>query len=334
MSGKPLRAGLASKAAAAAAAKRQREVELREVEGVIRTSPRRQKRQKNVVPPSRGSIQDEDDVPSSQQIAQSQSLLSPEVATESQESIGVTLSMVAVPVESQLTKATDFPSDSSDVSSGNKSSGNENEVESLDVGGAAASVNNLFGGDDDFDAVEAAMADGLDDLNDYSSDRFSLNERRHFYMDRLSISSQNRIAVEFVYMLEAETLTRGSGTVGRGDVKQLCHSKYIELIRQIPANHFGEFGLREAMTERYYGAKKGGASGFYTKVLDTKTKVQAVTRAIDGIGTPLSKIPSGRGLTDVRQQFILKDYKAVMGAVSVCLRFMPLIDFHSNTNCN
>ena len=109
---------------------------------------------------------------------------------------------------------------------------------------------------------------------------------------------------------------------------------YIELIRQIPANHFGEFGLREAMTERYYGAKKGGASGFYTKVLDTKTKAQAVTRTIDGIGTPSSKIPSGRGLTDVRQQFILKDYKAVMGAVSVCLHFMPLIDFHSNANCN
>ncbi len=78
------------------------------------------------------------------------------------------------------------------------------------------------------------------------------------------------------------------------------------------------------MTERYYGAKKGGASGFYTKVLDTKAKAQAVTRAIDGIGTPLSKIPSGRGLTDVRQQF----------AVSVCLHFMPLIDFHSNANCN
>ena len=184
-------------------------------------------------------------------------------------------------------------------------------------------------GDDDFDAVAAEMAEGLDDLNDYSSDHFSLNERRHFFMDRHSISSHNRIAVEFVYMLEAETLTRGSGTVGRDDVKKLCHSKYIELIRQIPANHFAEFGLREAMTERYYGAKKGGASGFYAKVLDTRSKTQSVTRSIDGIGTPLSKIPSGRGLSDVRQQFILKDYKAVMGAVSVCLHSI-LIYFNVN----
>jgi hypothetical protein len=99
--------------------------------------------------------------------------------------------------------------------------------------------------------------------------------------------------------------------------------KYVELIRQIPTNHFSEFGLREGMIDKYYGAKKGGASGFYTKVLDVKKKVQAVTRLIDGIGTPLSKIPSGRGINDVKDQFILNDYKAVMGAVSiVCSSFL------------
>jgi hypothetical protein len=118
-------------------------------------------------------------------------------------------------------------------------------------------------------------------------------------------------------MVEAETLTRDSGTRGLGDVKKLLHSKYIELIRQIPSTHFSKFGLREDMTGRYYGAKKGGASGFYTKVIDTKQKVKSVTGKLDGIGTPLSKIPSGRGLTDVREQFILEDYKAVMGAVSL-----------------
>ncbi len=63
--------------------------------------------------------------------------------------------------------------------------------------------------------------------------------------------------------------------------------------------------------------RRGGASGFYSKVLDVKKKVQAVTRLIDGIGTPLSKIPSGRGINDVKDQFILNDYKAVMGAVSI-----------------
>ena len=72
------------------------------------------------------------------------------------------------------------------------------------------------------------------------------------------------------------------------------------------------------MIDRYYGQKAGGASGFHTKVLNTKSKVQAVTRQNNGLGTPLSKIPSGRGLRDVRELFILKDYKAVMGEVSLC----------------
>ena len=71
------------------------------------------------------------------------------------------------------------------------------------------------------------------------------------------------------------------------------------------------------MTERYYGAKKGGASGFYSKVTDTKQKVKSVTAKLDGIGTPLSKIPSGRGLINVKELFILEDYKAVMGSVSL-----------------
>jgi len=166
------------------------------------------------------------------------------------------------------------------------------------------------------------MGEGLEDLNDYSSDQFSLNERCHHFMDRAQISSQNRSAVEFMYMIEAETLTRDSGTCGLNDVKKLLHSKYIELIRQIPTIHFSEFGLREGMIDKYYGAKKGGASGFYTKVLDVKKKVQAVTRLVDGIGTLLSKIPSGRGLVDVKNQFILADYNAVMGAVS-CLSPLP-----------
>ena len=158
-------------------------------------------------------------------------------------------------------------------------------------------------------------ANEVDDLNDYSSDQFSINERVSYFMDRAAITAINRASVEYVYMVEAETLTRGSGTRGLDDVKKLLHSKYVSLIRQIPSGQFGEFGLREKMIEKYYGAKTGGPSGLYTKILDVKKKVQAVTHVIDGIGTPLSKIPSDRGLNNVRKDFILNDYKAVMGEV-------------------
>jgi hypothetical protein len=51
--------------------------------------------------------------------------------------------------------------------------------------------------------------------------------------------------------------------------------------------------LHEVMIDCYYGQKVGRPSGFYTKVMNMKTKVQAVTFQINGFGTPLSKIPSG-----------------------------------------
>ncbi len=70
-------------------------------------------------------------------------------------------------------------------------------------------------------------ANDVDDLNDYSSDQFSINERVSYFMDRAAITANNRAAVEYVYMIEAETLARGSGTRGLDDVKKLLHSKYI-----------------------------------------------------------------------------------------------------------
>jgi hypothetical protein len=244
-----------------------------------------------------------------------------------------------VPTESQLTTGSNFQglssgtldndfagsqdgSDSDSSSSKSSSSGDaadpDDAAEHGDVDAEEFEIffNNNDNENDDVDV--GAMNDGRDDLNDYSLDQFSINERVSYFMDRAAITTTNRAAVELFYMIEAETLTRGLGTRGLDDVKRLLHSKYISLIRQIPSGHFAEFGLHEKMIEKYYGAKTGGPSGLYTKVLDVKKKVQAVTGSIDGIRTPLSKIPSGRGLNDLQRQFIPNDYKAVMGKVSQC----------------
>ena len=332
------RPGLAKKAAEASAARLAARVADSEAEVVAtpltRTSPRRDKRAKN--PHTQPSVASKTTTRAntpSQLVAESQSLLSPvqEDDEEPSTTLGKLLSVRKENVESQLTRDTDFPGD------GSEPSGNEDDDDDDEDGGVAAMADrmgedallNFFENnvqEEERDALNEIGA-GLDDLNDYSSDQFSLNERRHYFMDRVAISTQNRAAVEFVYMVEAETLTRDSGTRGLTDVKKLLHSKYIELIRQIPTNHFSEFGLREAMIDKYYGAKKGGAGGLYTKVLDVKTKVRAVTRVLDGIGTPLSKIPSGRGMNDVKEKFILDDYKSVMGAVS-----LVSVKFHCHHN--
>ncbi len=113
-------------------------------------------------------------------------------------------------------------------------------------------------------------ANEVDDLNNHPSDQFSINKRVSYFMNRAAITANTCVAVEYVYMIKAEKLTRGSVTRGLDDVKKLLHSKYVSLIRQIPSGQSGEFGLREKMIEKYYGAKTGGPSGLYTQVLDVK----------------------------------------------------------------
>ena len=78
------------------------------------------------------------------------------------------------------------------------------------------------------------MGHGLRDLNDYSADQFSLDKRHSFYMERQLILSNNRTAVEFIYMLEAESWVHSSGTLNTPDLKNAVHSKYFELFVAFP----------------------------------------------------------------------------------------------------
>lgn len=109
--------GLAGKATEDCAARRAQHAQYAQhYEGKeVHLSPCCQKRQKKtvvVLPSGSGSI-NEDEVASLQLIAQSQSLLLPEVRAQSQESVGFSLSAATVQVESQLTTATDdFPENS------------------------------------------------------------------------------------------------------------------------------------------------------------------------------------------------------------------------------
>ncbi len=50
-----------------------------------------------------------------------------------------------------------------------------------------------------------------------------------------------------------------------------------------------------------------------TKATDVLKNVTAVAAGIKGIGTPLHQIPSGKSLTNMKNQFILKNYMALQG---------------------
>lgn len=159
---------------------------------------------------------------------------------------------------------------------------------------------------------------GVNGMHGFSSgDEFSINERCSYYMDRATITSSNRQAVEFCYMIEADTLCRGANTMKLTELKNAIFERYRALIRDIPAARFGEFGLQEKMIVKIFNAKaqNGSASGHYNKTVEVKAKVQAIVRQIP----TLPKLPSGRDILDVRDDFIFQEYKKEMGEVSIIL---------------
>jgi hypothetical protein len=106
------------------------------------------------------------------------------------------------------------------------------------------------------------------------------------------ISAENHQAVEFVYMIEAESLVRSQNTLKKPELAAKLLDKYKQLLINIPFNRFGEFGLKESMIKGYYNCKSGSAGGFMTKLKEVKTKVQAASKKMAGVG-------SGKGILDV-----------------------------------
>lgn len=222
-----------------------------------------------------------------------------------------------VRIESQVTipsvLGASFSDDDADDNDNVVENGNNNNEEDLnpnffDNSGVG------FNDDDDDDDDNEHEHDGMHGFS--SGEDFPTNERCSYYMDRATITSSNRQAVEFVYMIEAETLCRGENTMKLAELKTKIFNRYKALIRAIPSSRFSEFGLQEKMVTKIFNSKSanGSAAGHYTKTMEVKAKVQAVIRQIPA----LPKLPSGRDIIDVRNDFILREYKSEMGEVRHC----------------
>jgi hypothetical protein len=140
-------------------------------------------------------------------------------------------------------------------------------------------------------------------ITEFTSDQFEVNTSCSYYMDRVPITSDNRQAVEFVYMIEACTIVRSQNTLRNPELASKLLDKYKQLIFAIPANRFGEAGLKEAMCKGYYRAKKGSAAGLMDKVRKLRCLVQDVCKRLQ-----LSKLPSGCGIFDVRDRYVMDKY--------------------------
>jgi hypothetical protein len=221
-------------------------------------------------------------------------------------------------VESQLTAATglmdDLSSDTEEEKEEEKEEykEEEEEVESEEEMSASEYVNAV---DDDGEIIDdGGMMHGFS-----SGGEFSVNERCAYYMDRVAISKLNRFSVEVVFMIEAETLCRNENTMKLPELQAKIYNRYKSLINAIPAACFSDFSLKEAMMTGIKNSKgkdgSGSAKGLYLRTREAKKAVQAIVRQIP----TLSKLTSGKDIIDVRNAFILKEYKAEKGEVSSLL---------------
>ena len=71
------------------------------------------------------------------------------------------------------------------------------------------------------------------------------------------------------------------------------------------------------MEEMYFRAKGTSTDGLLTKANEVLKNVPVLAAGIRGVSTPLHQIPSGKSLTDMRNEFILKKWNAIHGTVYV-----------------
>jgi hypothetical protein len=230
-------------------------------------------------------------------------------------------------VESQLTTATGLQEDgfTSDEDKEKEEEEEEEREESVARASAESVARANAGGvgadeeEEDFNLFDSGVPyddDSEEGMNAFSSGgEFTVNERCSYYMDRVPITLSNRHAVEIVYMVEAETLCRNENTMKLPELQLKIFNRYKSLISAIPASRFGDLSLKGYMVKGIKNSKGPGGSGsppsHWTRTKDAKLKVQAIMRQIPTI----AKLPSGRDIIDVRNSFILKEYKAEKGEV-------------------
>ena len=150
-------------------------------------------------------------------------------------------------------------------------------------------------------------------ITDYTANQFDIHERVAHFMEGRPISAYNRVAVEAAYMVEALTLVRGMRTMRKPEVAKHVQDRYKALIHDIVPAQFADNYIKVKMEEKYFRAKGTSADGFLTKANDVLKNVRALAAGIRGVGSPLHQIPSGRSLTDMQNEFILKRWSVAQG---------------------
>jgi hypothetical protein len=130
-------------------------------------------------------------------------------------------------------------------------------------------------------------------ITDAEVTKFAFVERLRHYMAGALIGLSNRSAAEACIFMEVGTAIRDLDTMKVPQMEDMFFSKYMAVVRSIPADRFIDKSVRNSMVERYAGAKKvnTGRSLFRTYKTHT-TEIRKFGLNFPGIKS-MNKLPSG-----------------------------------------
>jgi hypothetical protein len=123
--------------------------------------------------------------------------------------------------------------------------------------------------------------------------------------------------LEAIYMVEALTLVKSMKTMRTPEVAQRLQEQYNGFIREIPLTHFADASIKVKIEEKDFHAKGSSADGLLMKANKVLKYVCVLAAGIRGVSMPLHQIPSGKSLTAMRNEFILKKWNTAQETVYV-----------------
>ena len=93
---------------------------------------------------------------------------------------------------------------------------------------------------------------------DLEVSKYPFIERLHHYMERNPIGECNCKSEEVAIMVEAGSIVREMGTMTKERRETVFYQEYLNIILEIPHEHFEEDVGRVQMQLRFKGMRKGG----------------------------------------------------------------------------
>ena len=130
-------------------------------------------------------------------------------------------------------------------------------------------------------------------ITDAEVTKFAFVERLRHYMAGALIGLSNRSAVEACIFMEVGTAIRDLDTMKVPQMEELFYSKYMAVVRSIPADRFIDESVQNSMLERYAGAKKVNTGrSLFRKYKTHTTEIRKFGLNFPGIKS-MNKLPSG-----------------------------------------